>query len=209
MKSIAISAMMLLTLLLTACTHTLRKHPAQAPSAITAPTLAASNAISTDQPSSVSNVNEDSKIQTAVKATVAASSASNAPAHNQKTKFKPRPSPSHAAPSANTTPAASNNAPAPPPNSLEVSNQSPAFNIIGKLSSGVGSGSQKTTQDLIVTVERDLNGITRTLSNQERETVAKIREYLKQAKTALATGDVDGAQTLAAKAKLLLGELTR
>ena len=40
-------------------------------------------------------------------------------------------------------------------------------------------------------------------------TAAQIREYLKQARVALGSGDVDGASTLAAKAKVLLGELNR
>ena len=57
--------------------------------------------------------------------------------------------------------------------------------------------------------ERGLNGIKRELNDQEQKTAAQIREYLKQAKTALASGDVDGAHTLVAKAKVLLGELSR
>ena len=35
-----------------------------------------------------------------------------------------------------------------------------------------------------------------------------MREFLKQAKEALITGDEDGANTLAAKAKVLLSELS-
>jgi hypothetical protein len=45
------------------------------------------------------------------------------------------------------------------------------------------------------------------MSDQEQKTAAHIREFLKQAREALASGDVDGARTLAAKAKVLLGEL--
>ena len=37
----------------------------------------------------------------------------------------------------------------------------------------------------------------------------QIKEFLKQARTALASGDVDGANTLAKKAKALLGELSQ
>ena len=62
--------------------------------------------------------------------------------------------------------------------------------------------------DSITATERGLNGIHRTLSTQERKTVAQIRRFLKQAKQALTSGDVDGAHTLAAKAKVLLSELT-
>jgi flagellin-specific chaperone FliS len=39
--------------------------------------------------------------------------------------------------------------------------------------------------------------------------VAQIKEYLKQAKEALNSGDVDGAHTLATKAKAVLTELSR
>jgi hypothetical protein len=62
---------------------------------------------------------------------------------------------------------------------------------------------------LIATTERGLNGITRSLNEQEQKTAAQIREFLKQARDALSTNDVDGAHTLAVKAKVLLSELTQ
>jgi hypothetical protein len=52
-----------------------------------------------------------------------------------------------------------------------------------------------------------LNGLNRSLSAAEKKTAAQIREYLKQGREALISGDVDGAHTLAAKAKVLLDEL--
>jgi hypothetical protein len=52
-----------------------------------------------------------------------------------------------------------------------------------------------------------LIGLNRSLNDQEQKTAAQIREFLKQAREALASGDVDGAHTLAAKAKVLLSEL--
>jgi hypothetical protein len=54
-----------------------------------------------------------------------------------------------------------------------------------------------------------LNSIGRKLNDPETKTAAQIREYLKQARGALVSGDVDGARTLAAKAKVLLGELSQ
>jgi hypothetical protein len=39
--------------------------------------------------------------------------------------------------------------------------------------------------------------------------VAQIKEFLKQARTALGSGDVDGAHTLAVKAKVLFGEISQ
>ena len=101
---------------------------------------------------------------------------------------------------ADTTQQAANNAPPAPV-------ETPAVSAIGQLSSGNSSNSQQLTLDSIAATERGLNGINRTLSDQEQKTAAHIREFLKQAREALASGDVDGARTLAAKAKVLLGEL--
>jgi hypothetical protein len=101
---------------------------------------------------------------------------------------------------ADTTQQAANNAPVP-------AVETPAVSAIGQLSSGDASDSRQQTLDSIAVTERGLNGINRTLNDQEQKTAAHIREFLKQAREALASGDVDGARTLAAKAKVLLGEL--
>ncbi len=61
----------------------------------------------------------------------------------------------------------------------------------------------------IASTEHGLNAITRKLNDQEQKTAAQIREFLKQAKAALASGDVDGAHTLALKAQVLLGEINQ
>jgi hypothetical protein len=79
---------------------------------------------------------------------------------------------------------------------------------IGQLSSGDHSDLSRETADAIAATERGLNGIGRALNDQEQKTAAQIREFLKQARQALTSGDVDGAHTLAAKAKVLLGELS-
>jgi hypothetical protein len=91
-----------------------------------------------------------------------------------------RPINKNALPAADTTQQAANNTPPAPV-------ETPAVSAIGQLSSGSSSD--------------------RTLNDQEQKTAAHIREFLKQAREALASGDVDGARTLAAKAKVLLGEL--
>ena len=46
-----------------------------------------------------------------------------------------------------------------------------------------------------------MNGIGHKLNDADQKTSMQIKEFLKQARTALASGDVDGANTLAAKAK--------
>ncbi len=99
--------------------------------------------------------------------------------------------------------------PPPPANTQEASIGSPGVSAIGQLSSVESSGLLQTTLDSIAATERGLDGITRKLSDQEKKTVEHIREFLKQAKAALNTGDVAGAATLAEKAKVLLGELSK
>jgi hypothetical protein len=91
----------------------------------------------------------------------------------------------------------------------QASSGSPGVSAIGQLSSGDGSDLRQQTINSIAATERGLNAITRKLSDQEQKTAAQIREFLKQARAALNSGDVDGAHTLAAKAKVLLGELSR
>ena len=83
------------------------------------------------------------------------------------------------------------------------------MSAIGQLSSGDPSDLRQTDANSIAETERGLNGINRQLNDQEQKTAAQIREFLKQAKAALASGDVDGAHTLALKAKVLLGEISR
>lgn len=80
---------------------------------------------------------------------------------------------------------------------------------IGQLSPTEPPNSKKQAEDSISEVERGLTGINRTLDSQEEKTSTQIKEFLKQARTALASGDVEGAKTLAKKAKALLGELSQ
>jgi hypothetical protein len=92
-------------------------------------------------------------------------------------------------------------------NTQIASNVTPALSAIGPLSTGDPPNVRQQTDDLIASTEKTLNGITRKLNDQEQKTAAQIREFLKQAREALTAGDVDGARTLAGKAKVLLDEL--
>jgi len=93
-------------------------------------------------------------------------------------------------------------------NTQQAANESAApVSAIGQLSSGDPADMRQQTDALILATERQLNGINRQLSDQEAKTAAQIREFLKQAREALTSGDVDGAHTLAVKAKVLLEEL--
>jgi hypothetical protein len=114
-----------------------------------------------------------------------------------------------AAGSQSPTPGAQVSAQATPPETPgTVGTPSP----IGQLTTGdsaMGEKAKRETTDLIGGTEQGLSGIKRSLSTEEKVTAAQIRTYLKQAQQALASGDTDGAHTLATKAKLLLDELTK
>jgi hypothetical protein len=69
------------------------------------------------------------------------------------------------------------------------------------------SGSRQQAASLIDTTQRGVNSL-RNLNGDQNKTVAQIRSFLDQAQRALHNGDVDGAHTLATKAKTLLDELT-
>jgi hypothetical protein len=101
-------------------------------------------------------------------------------------------------------------APVAPATTQEAANATPnppAVSAIGQLSGGASGDLRAQTEETIASTEKGVNGITRTLSDGEVKTAAQIHEFLKQAREALATGDVDGAHTLAIKAKVLLTEL--
>ena len=118
-----------------------------------------------------------------------------ATANTQPQPQPPKPSPAHKKPAAKNTQLALNG-------SVGVS-------AIGQLSSGDPSDLSQQTENSLAATERGLNNLNRELSGQEKKTAAQIREFIKQARVALASGDADGASTLAEKAKVLLGELTR
>jgi hypothetical protein len=84
----------------------------------------------------------------------------------------------------------------------------PEVSAVGQLSTGDAAEVRKLTVDTIASIEHGLNGVTRALTDQELKTAAQIREFLKQAREALTSGDVEGAQTLTLKAKVLLSELS-
>ena len=90
-----------------------------------------------------------------------------------------------------------------------AANGAAGVSAIGQLSSGDPSDMRSQTEESIAAIDKSLRNITRPLGNSEQKTADHIREFLKEAREALATGDVDGAHTLAAKAKVLLEELTK
>ena len=88
----------------------------------------------------------------------------------------------------------------------------PEMSPIGQLSSGgehSGVPTRHEIQDQIKATEDGLNAIKRSLSSDEQATAMQIRTFLTKAKQALDQDDLDGANTLVTKAKVLLGELTK
>ena len=94
----------------------------------------------------------------------------------------------------------------PPPPAETADNSVPA---LGQISSGDPPDLRLQTQNSIKSIEQQLAGIHGNVSDQDKHTIEHIRDFLNQAKKALTTGDVDGASTLAAKAKVLLAEVSR
>jgi hypothetical protein len=87
-----------------------------------------------------------------------------------------------------------------------------AISPIGQLSTAGDSSSTPSKHDIqetIETTEKSLNDLKRTLTPAEQETTVQIRTFLTKARRALSQDDLDGAHTLAIKAKVLLDELTK
>jgi outer membrane biosynthesis protein TonB len=89
----------------------------------------------------------------------------------------------------------------------QAASGTPEVSAIGQLSTGEPPDLRTSTVNSLNDTEKGLKNIHRQLDDQEEKTAAQIREYIKQARTALDTNDIDGANTLATKAKLLLAEL--
>jgi hypothetical protein len=98
------------------------------------------------------------------------------------------------------------------PGEIAASGEPAAASPIGQLSTGDAAEqaqTRKETVDIITNTENGLNNIKRTLNAQELETANQIRTFLTKAKQALSIDDLDGAHTLATKAKVLLDELNK
>jgi hypothetical protein len=121
----------------------------------------------------------------------------------------PKPSPKHHKPVTKPSTNAQAGTPAQQPAQVAADAAPAEVSAIGQLSSIEPPDSKKQAEDSITEVEKGLTGINRQLNSQEEKTSTQIKEFLKQARNALASGDVDGAKTLTAKAKALLGELSQ
>ncbi len=89
---------------------------------------------------------------------------------------------------------------------------SAASSPIGLLSAGDSSENPDLRQQtlvLIASAERRLKTVNATIAASKRTTIAQIHLFLTQARQALAINDLQGANTLATKAKILVDELLK
>lgn len=82
---------------------------------------------------------------------------------------------------------------------------------IGALSTGGDSNprSQQEAAEMIASNEKRLNGFSAQTVESQKAQISKVRNFQKQAQDALTSGDVEGAKTLATKAKLLLDDIEK
>ena len=83
--------------------------------------------------------------------------------------------------------------------------------VIGDLTAGGAANpqAQHDTADLISSIEKRLDGLPAQTVRRQRSQVNRVRNFWRQAHEALNSGDVEGATTLATKAKLLLDDLEK
>jgi outer membrane biosynthesis protein TonB len=127
------------------------------------------------------------------------------PAHPARRKKPPPPT----KPSTPPTPTPSEAAPA-ATQQVAVGQPSEA-SPIGQLSTAsdsVNTPPRQKIQDQINSTENGLKRLKTPQSTEDQGTVTQIRTFLEKAKQALGQDDLDGAQTLLTKAKVLLDELT-
>jgi outer membrane biosynthesis protein TonB len=189
-----------LLLLLSGCTH----QSNQAQNQPLAPPIVDSPPAKTTQPTDL----PPPVLSTPQPAAPATNTASSTPPP------QPAPKPKHKKPKpaeGNTDSAQtpSSSTPAPSGNQQASSGDGSGVSAIGQLSTGDPSDVRTETENSIAATEKGLKDINRKLNDQEEKTAEQIREYIKEARKALATGDIDGAHGLADKAKLLLSELTQ
>lgn len=87
----------------------------------------------------------------------------------------------------------------------------PAAAMLGALTTGgeVSPKTQQETTELIASGERRLQAVAGTKARDQVAQLKEVRHFLDQAKEVLATGDAEGAKTLATKAKLLIDDLEK
>jgi hypothetical protein len=87
----------------------------------------------------------------------------------------------------------------------------PPVNVVGSLTAGgdAAAAAQQKAAGAIGDVEKQLTGISAATLEAQKDGVARVKNFLRQAHDALKSGDAEGALTLAGKAKVLLDDLLK
>jgi ribosomal protein S20 len=101
--------------------------------------------------------------------------------------------------------------PAPEPTQVASTEPPDESSAIGALTSGgeANSRSQQEAADMIAANEKRLNALSAQIVEEQKAQISKVKTFQRQAQEALNSGDVEGAKTLATKAKLLLDDLSK
>jgi hypothetical protein len=98
-----------------------------------------------------------------------------------------------------------------PPQAAATDVPEAEFSAIGDLTTG-GEATPQTRQeavDLIETTDKRLKALGSSVVSSHRSLIGKVKNFNQQAQRALASGDAEGAKTLALKGKLLLDDLLK
>ena len=85
------------------------------------------------------------------------------------------------------------------------------MNVVGSLTAGGDAtpAAQQKAASAISDVEKQVAGLPTATVESQRDGLATVKNFLRQAHDALKTGDTEGALTLAGKAKVLLDDLLK
>ena len=101
--------------------------------------------------------------------------------------------------------------PPPPPVLVASAPPPPEATVIGALTVGGedAPAEKQRASETIVAVEKRLSGLPAATLDSQKEGLARVHNFLRQAHEALSSGDALGASTLATKAKVLLDDLLK
>lgn len=89
--------------------------------------------------------------------------------------------------------------------------ETPDDSVVGDLSAGGESGPmvRQEAESVLKDNDRRLRALPESLLHGQRSQVSKVRDFQRRARQALTSSDIEGAKTLAIKAKLLLDDLEK
>ncbi len=87
----------------------------------------------------------------------------------------------------------------------------PETSAVGALTPGGSDGPQqrKEAADLIAALGKRLEGLSADVKEKQKDQIVRVMNFRREAQSALDSGDMNGAFTLATKAKVLLDDLTK